>query len=139
MTTDVDAGPVTERLIPEVERLAFLPRYLGTLAVVGEGMVFDAMRELSDTYRGGSWAFYGLSNGGFYMAPQIDGPVRVVCAGNFYDGEMSAQAAGIVACLFALNRLAWRAKSDHVCRVYEQLLEYARDHPEASAIGAAID
>lgn len=139
MTTQLAPGASTAHLVADHQRLAFLPRYLGQFAVVGEGMVFDALRNLSDDYRGGSWAFYDLSNGGFYMAPHADSSLNLFCAGNGYDGEMSADAAGIVATLFALNKLACQSRSERICDLYERLLQHARWHPEARAISAAID
>ena len=42
------------------------------------------------------------------MAPSRVGLFEVVCTGYGFEGEMSRDAAGIVACLFAFNWLACR-------------------------------
>ncbi|QBR83759.1 hypothetical protein E3983_04950 [Legionella israelensis] len=52
---------------------------------------------------------------------------------------MSSDVAGIVATLFALNRLIWITESDDLCSKYEQLLDYAEQHKESGKIFAAID
>jgi hypothetical protein len=44
-----------------------------------EPVVFAIARTLSSDYTGGSWDFYALSNGGFYMAPREQGAFHVRC------------------------------------------------------------
>jgi hypothetical protein len=52
---------------------------------------------------------------------------------------MSADAAGITACLFALSHLSFRIRSDSLARHYYELRDFALEHAEASAIIAATD
>jgi hypothetical protein len=47
-----------------------------------------------------------LSDGGFYMAPDLADRLEEV-DGNGFRGELSADAAGIVATPFALGQLGW--------------------------------
>ena len=82
--------------------------------------------------------FYDLSNGGFYIAPENGGKMRLVWPGNYFDGEMSPDAAGIVATLYALNVFAEQA-GPYFSDKYTQLYEFMRLHPEAEVIRAAID
>ena len=49
---------------------------------------------------------------------------------------MSADAAGITVCLFALSHLSFEYTTDIFSRHYHWLLEYAKDHAEARAIFA---
>jgi hypothetical protein len=56
-----------------------------------------------------------------------------------YDGRMSGDAAGIVACLFAFSHLSFQIPNDMLSRHYLQLLDFAVAHREASAIFAATD
>ena len=96
------------------------------------------MRRLCGDYDGGFWEFYELSNGGFYIAPENGGKMRLVWSGNYFDGEMSPDAAGIVATLYALNVFAEQA-GPYFSDKYIQLYEFMRLHPEAEVILAAID
>jgi len=59
--------------------------------------------------------------------------------GNGYAGRMSAEAAGITACLFAFSHLSFRIPDEVISGHYYQLRDFALEHAEASAILAAID
>jgi hypothetical protein len=59
--------------------------------------------------------------------------------GNYYQGEMSADAAGITASLFSINELANRTSDDSLINAYHLLLDFAREHEEAQEILSAID
>jgi hypothetical protein len=87
------------------DRLGTLPAVFGRLALEFELSVYGWMDLLCEGYTGGYWEFYRLSNAGFYMAP-ARGRFRMFCPGNGFEGELSADAAGLVACLYALNGLA---------------------------------
>ncbi len=135
-------GAITAQLVPEGRRLAVLPRVFGATvmrAVRAEHLVYDWMGRLCANYGGGYWHFYELSNGGFYMAPRSDERFRVCVEGNGFEGELSADAAGIVAVLFALCQLAFDSTDDRYVELYHQLRDFAVSHPEAGAIFRAID
>jgi hypothetical protein len=140
MNTSTDLAPpkVEARQVPHDERIDTLPRHFGRHMMRVEDAVYAIMRKLVQHYRGGYWHFYELSNGGFYMAPQTD-PVSLEVAGNGYSGEMSADAAGITACLFAFSHLSFQIRDDVIARHYYQLLDFALEHAEAAGILAAID
>lgn len=72
------------------------------------------------------------------MAPECESLVLTV-NGNGYAGHMSAEAAGITACLFAFSHLSFRIPADTISSHYYQLRDFALDHKESSAILAAID
>ncbi|CAM5797815.1 antirestriction protein [Rhizobacter fulvus] len=106
-----------------------------------EPTICQFARRLSADYSGGDWAFFGLSNGGFYMAPRSDGRLRVAAA-NGFDGAMSADAFGITSCLYALSHLSfarYEAFSEAYSEQFHLLRAHSLDHPEAGAIVAAID
>lgn len=131
---------VTATLVADGDRLSFLPRYFGEcLMLRGEATVYRFMDYLSQDYCGGFWNFYTLSNGGFYMSPDYDKPMRVFVDGNGFDGNMSADAAGIVASLFALGHLAAEIQNDRIIELYYLLREFACDHKEGGLILRAID
>jgi hypothetical protein len=135
-----DSSPKIEaQLVPVLRRMQIFPEYFGRHMLTAEAMVYQTLGSLCQDYAGGYWDFYELSNGGFYMAPSTDKRMRLQCAGNGFDAEMSADAAGIVACLFAFNGLVWRTRDVRFERLFYSLREFASDHAEACAISAAID
>lgn len=135
-----DSILVTATRVPDDQRMLFLPRVLGQNMQVGETLVYDWMSELAPDYHGGFWVFYEISNGGFYMAPELDcETIRIRCAGNFYEGCMSPDAAGVVATLHALNDLAWKTRQARMIDLFHCLRNYAGDHAEGPEIFSAID
>lgn len=132
-------APVVAQRIENSERMMALPRHFGQRLLVFEGAVYNFMRRFAPGYDGAYWQFYELSNGGFYMAPD-GGPFQFSVDTNGYEGEMSADAAGVTVCLFACSHLAFRYSQDDVFGDHFHLLrEFAAEHAEASAIFAAID
>lgn len=124
----------------ELDRLDFLPSYLGIFCTRFESHVFNAMRELCRDYNGGVWEMYHLSNGAFYMVPTASESYNILCRGNYFEGTMSAEAAGITATLFALGRLAFEVEDSRSIGVlYHRLVHYVDTISEARDIFRAID
>lgn len=122
------------------QRMDFLPEFFGNnLMLVGENYIYNTMEKLSKDYNGGFWKFYKLSNGGFYMAPHMSKKLTVSVHGNYYEGDVSADAAGIIATLFALSALCHQFPSDRYIDLYHHLRDYISCHPEGSEIYKAID
>lgn len=128
-------------LVGDEQRLDFLPEFFGAnLMLVGESYVYNFMGWLSTAdYKGGYWNFYKLTNGGFYLAPHMSKKLRLSWAGNGYEGVVSADAAGVIATLFALGLLAERYSDERLVDLYHHLRDYVAFHPESSEIYAAID
>jgi len=127
------------RLVPDHERLAFLPKHFGMrLMLRGEISIYNWLDRLAKDYRGGYWHYYEISDG-FYMAPAGYDKLRIVWPMNYCERNMFADAAGIVATLFALCELSNQYELDSLIEQYHALRDYAGDHLEASAIFAAID
>lgn len=138
--TQPETQPITAQRVPLEKRMEFLPRHFGMAKMIfAEQRIYNAMRSLCEDYTGGRWEFYDLSNGGFYMAPDVEGKLHLAWPGNWFSGDMSADAAGIVACLFAINSLLWDAPSEKLEHAYYALREFAYEHAEAQLILAAID
>lgn len=134
-------GPVTAGRVPEAQRLDFLPRHFGRRMMAFETQVYTELADLCEGYNGGLWAFFDLSNGGCYMAPS-DPSFALVQPSNTFEGTVSGDAAGIIATLYALSRLAFQYEAEAGMRFTErfhQLREYALAHAEAAAILRAID
>ena len=136
---DTTSQKIEAREIPDGERLQMLPRHFGRDMLTVEYAIFAFMRRLSQRYTGGYWIYFELSNGGFYMAPQSDNRFPVNVDGNGFEGEMSADAAGITACLFALSHLSFQTNNEKIAEHYHLLRDFALEHEEASVILAAID
>jgi len=137
-------NPVSSSLVADSNRLNFLPTYFGgELMLIGEMLVYQTADELCPDYKGGYWLFHELSNGCFYMAPDSDAPVRISVAGNYFDGVMSPDAAGVVISLFAMNKLISAMHGQHdvdaLIDRYHFLRDFASEHAEAGLIFAAID
>ena len=92
---------VTRTLVPKNQRLAITEKPAACV-------VPDAPRTLRIHHHRASvrglqrWLFgvYQLSNGGFYMAPAADRLFHVICK-NQFEGDLTADALGITACLYA--------------------------------------
>ncbi len=136
---DYTSQKVEAREVGNDERMQLLPRHFGRDMLTVEYAVYAFMRKLNSEYRGGYWTFFELSNGGFYMAPEGEATFNISVDGNGFDGSMSADAAGITACLFALSHLSFQVRNDSIANHYHQLRDFALEHAEAGAILAAID
>ena len=126
-------------VVPQEERMWALPAVFGRYSLEFEMSVYGWMDALCSDYTGGYWEFYQLSNGGFYMALSGVGRLKVICTGNGFEGEMSLDATGIVASLFAYNGLACRYQREQDVERYYRLRDYAFEHEEAGLIFRAID
>ena len=130
---------VTASEIKDEDRLYVLPHYFGAFMMTVEASIFNCMGEISSDYKGGIWKFNVLSNGGFYMSPEFDGNMKISVEGNYFEGLLSPDAAGIVACLFTYSRMSFTPEASHIGQQFHLLREFALDHKEAAQIFSAID
>src|ERR1039458_2734245 len=131
---------VLATLVPDAQRLDFLPRHFGRQMMTVEQHLYSRLSELSQDYTGGYWNFYDLSNGGCYLAPTAPEQLRLVVQGNDFEGTLSADAVGITATLFTLSELSFRFQRAEVLATrFHQLRDFAADHAEAGLIFRAID
>lgn len=140
-TPSMISKSITNTIVPEPERLAFVDRLFGIQYVTKlEPTVFNMAEHLAPDYTGGYWQFHALSNDGFYMAPRFDTEFRIVCQ-NGYEGRMSPDALGITACLYAFSQLSFEGTpfAEYCARHFHHLREYAQQHPESMDILSAID
>ena len=129
-------------LLSDAERIALPAKLFGTLAFPFkvEPTIFNMAGMLAADYAGGFWDMYQLSNGGWYMSP-VSERSFMVTSQNGYSGEMSADALGITACLFAFSHLSFGSGvlAERCAEQYHLLRELALDHAESRAILAACD
>ncbi|KTQ96326.1 antirestriction protein [Aureimonas ureilytica] len=130
----------TAELVPDEHRMDFLPTLFGLrLLMVGENAVYSFLKRLSPDYGGGFWEFLQYEGKPLYLRPASDRRFRMACEPNDYGGEVSADAAGVIATLFALSHLSFSDPSDRMAKAYQRLYAFAAHHPEAPEIFAAID
>jgi len=106
-----------------------------------ESAIFDFASQLSDDYRGGLWNLHSVSNGAFYASP-AEHRRFTVRSPNGYEGEMSADAFGLICVLFATSHLSFGGPETLVRACVDQhylLRDWMLQHDEARAILAAID
>lgn len=135
------AKTITNTIVPEAERLAFVDRLFGIGYVIRlEPTVFQMAENMAPEYNGAYWTFHSLSNGGFYMAPRFDTEFSISCV-NGFEGKMSPDALGITACLYAFSHLSFGDdRMAQTCAdLYHLLREYVFEHPEANIIVRATD
>lgn len=144
MNATTEITPIVATKVALSDRLNFYPTFFGSRFMMrGEAYVMGYLGKFSDEYNGGYWDFYTLSNGGYYMAPSLDTTLFLEISGNWFSGEMTDDAAGIVATLFALGQLAGEcegtALGDRFITLYHLLRDFAKEHKESSLILRAID
>jgi len=139
MTTETT---VTRVLVPEDRRMAVTAEIFGAWFPMRlEPVVYSFAERLSRDYKGGYWEFWTLSNGGFYMAPAGDRQYHVICK-NQFEGDLSADALGITACLYTYSNLSFSgpdAFADICNDQYHWLREFMMQHPEVEVILGATD
>ena len=105
-----------------------------------EPCVFDSARHLSSEYGGGTWDYFALSNGGFFMCPRSGASLNVSPAYG-PSVNMSAEGLGIAACLCAFSHLSFGngAFAEMCGRQYYLLRAFMYEHLDVQAILRAIN
>lgn len=133
--------PISKMIVPDNQRMEIADQFFGLGYVLQfEPRVFQLAEALAADYDGSYWAFYTLSNGGFYMAPTAQ-PQYNVRSENGYAGSVNADTLGIIVCLYAYSDLSFgTGKLAQTCATHYHLLrEFALGCPDADTILAAID
>ena len=73
-----------------------------------EPAIYSIAGNIASEYNGAYWEFYALRNGGFYMAPLSKQSYQVSCE-NGYESQLSADALGITACMYAYSHLSFNS------------------------------
>jgi hypothetical protein len=129
---------IEARPVPELDRIEVLPRHFGRHMLTVERRIYDFMAQFARAYAGGCWRFFELNNGGFYMSPPEDS-YEMRIASNGFREHMTADAAGIMVCLFSFSELSCECMPEIFAKHFHWLRDFAWDHPEAGAIFRAID
>ncbi|EJJ26236.1 antirestriction protein [Rhizobium sp. CF142] len=136
-----EVPPQAASIVPDERRLEFLPTLFGrSLLIIGENAVYSFMEQLSPLdYGGGFWDFHEYEGKPLFLAPRCKSRFRITGAITGFQGKVSAEAAGIIATLFAFSHLSVQHQSEHLSEGYGRLYAYSAYHPEAAEIFQAID
>ena len=131
---------ITSQLIKEEDRSQHIDHLFGIdFPMILEPVIYTFAERLAENYNGSYWNFYELSNGGFYMAPNTD-DLFLISSDNGYEDDMTADALGITACLYAYSHMSFGSAIANTCNKHYHLLrDFIMDHVEAGTILAAID
>lgn len=143
LVADNNPGAITATVVADEQRICFWPQHFGAIPqwAMLEPRIFAWLDRLCSDYSGGIWQFYTLSNGGAFMAPEDDDGEKwaLFNSMNGNGAELSAQAAGIAACLLEFSHRACRTECDAMTEHYYRLRDYALAHAECRAIMSIID
>lgn len=137
-----DIQTITRQLVADKQRMELTAELFGiNFPMRLEPFIYIMADKLAEEYKGGYWEFYALINGGFYMAPNTDTSFHVCCE-NGFEGNLSADAFGIVCSLYAYSHLSFGepGKFAETCaQQYHLLREYMFEHAEVRTILQAVD
>lgn len=162
MTSTTIAPTASIEITDPRERLAFIPQLFFTPQA---DQLVAAWLQVHSQYDDGFWRYFAVPRGisgqiapwtdacitrptGYLVPPE--GSYRLTIPGNYFDAEVSAEAAGIIATLMSLNRLNWQVfdmgpKMAKVCQGLVDRQDALKDyisiiqHPERDLIYQAID
>ncbi|MEJ1961063.1 MAG: antirestriction protein [Gammaproteobacteria bacterium] len=130
---------ITAQLIVNHEQKAeLLPRHFARYMLTVEDSIYMFAQRIVPEFRAVYWHFFELSNGGFYMAPDVD-PIQARNLTSAQFRDMTGEALGIAACLLAFRELSSQIQNGVMARHYFQLREFAVEHAEAREIFGVVD
>ncbi|MBV6843550.1 MULTISPECIES: antirestriction protein [Xanthomonas] len=132
--------------VADIDRTPFLKAHFGEDILTRQRRVrriYTWLDILSPGVRGCQWHLYSLSNSGFYMAPSWGVPLCLKVPKRDIFAVLSADAAGIVATMFALNDystiLANPDDINGMIERYHHLGAFATMHNEAHMLYQVIE
>nr|WP_290467183.1 antirestriction protein [Aeromonas salmonicida]WIW80815.1 Antirestriction protein [Aeromonas salmonicida subsp. salmonicida] len=127
-------------LVIDSKRMDMMPKYFGRWMMKTEGNIYGWLKEICESYKGGYWDMWEVSNGAFFMVPPArDEGYNLSVNSNGFEGVLTAHATGIVACLFAYYYMWEMTDDDRFVQLYHSLRAYALTLDERSLIYSAID
>lgn len=144
----------TRKITRTRERDNFIPSKIGSTIFVFWRQIFNVAEKISaDDFQvleassgmAAIWESVEVSNGAFYVVPDVEQSSFLCACENYFEGELSKDAFGIVVTLYALNQLSWALEKypnwqKRYIEFYYSLRDYALDcHPERINIARAID
>lgn len=116
-----------------------LSKYFEKLDLCLERRIFALMRWLPDDYAGEYGEYHELSTGGVSTSPVQPERYRIVVTSHGYEGNVRAEAAGIIASLFSHGERWQLHLYVEMAGHFHLRYDYAGDRREAGEVFAAID
>ncbi len=141
----VEQGVAAPRLGPEGERLGIMPKYIGNSPwlMLLDSTIFAQLQAMCAAYSGGYWEMVETGGGAFFMWPRLEAKERggtlLLVSENGCECLVSPEAAGIVASLYAFNKMCWSTRKEQHALLFHNLMDFARVHPEWVQIKALVD
>ncbi|HED4020689.1 TPA: antirestriction protein [Escherichia coli] len=103
------------------------------------------MQRFCDKYEAGNWSYFKVGRNSGFMCPDTDEFYHFNMP-NYFSGNVSAEAAGIIVTIFVLQACfndAWEREDSDLCDHYREamdtLKDYAATTDESRSIFRAID
>lgn len=103
------------------------------------------MQRFCDKYEAGNWSYFKVGRNSGFMCPDTDESYHFNMP-NYFSGNVSAEAAGIIVTIFVLQACfndAWEREDSDLCDHYREamdtLKDYAATTDESRSIFRAID
>jgi len=130
---------ITSYPISPEDVASYFAVHFGEHANKAQFLLQEWMQRLCPGYDAkGVWAAFELSNGGFYVVPKSREHYAMESP-NGYSAILSAEAAGIVVSMFAINYVANETEVDYLSDAYHALRHFGAEHKEAQGIFALTD
>jgi hypothetical protein len=133
------------RLVPESERMSIAPKYVGLhpWLMVVESTIFAQLGSMCPAYTGGYWEMVETGNDAYFLWPRMAtkerGGLLELSAENGTTCLVTPEAAGMVASLYGFNKMCWSTRLEKHVTLFQNLMDFARTHPEWVSIKALID
>ena len=138
--TAIPNRPQTPTVVPDSRRVNFLPALFGPRRMIaGESMIYSVVGQLDTNYRGAMWDFLEVDGKPLYLRLDGEGQIGIQWHDNGFQGTVSTDAAGIIACLISFSSLSFDDPTDLMADAFHRLREFASEHRKADTICRAID
>lgn len=97
-------------------------------AINCENFIYHSASETSPNYRGGSWSFRELNNGGLFTFPE--GDEVYAATGFYYEAQIDGRILGLAACMKAFSEASFyynEKGKDDLAETYAALYHNLRD------------
>lgn len=137
----VEQNEITAKVVSNGARIHALPKHFKNHFAMYENTIYRHADMLINGYNGGYWDFIELSNGGFYMKPNLDSDLISMSFPNYYEDEIEADVAGVIISLYTYSVLHPYVDGDLMAKHYHNLLDYIDkfDDEKYCQIKRAID
>lgn len=132
-------GPVMATLMAQKSRMRLMHELFNEHFITVENLIYLNMVRVCPHYEGGEWAFYLLSNGGFYMAPLAAPSWFVVHAAKEYQGSLLSNPTGMLVTSMALSQLTCWRDGEYMTEMAFRLRDFIRLQPEADRLCDLLD